>query len=190
MQLASVAVAYASGVIHVLDVPSSAVSPVNTAMGALREVTFNKDGALAWVGANGYGILNAAGQPQNTPFPNSSALLSDGQWVMLSHRDGNAVVRTQPMSGDPRDTRWNDSNVPVEQLHPLGNSFLALYSDGRFGMHNASGLPIGQPLNLRPRAQIASAIAVTDVAVSPKGLIAVARGPVVTVYQRTANSGH
>ena len=82
-QLASVAVAYSSGVIQVLDVAKTAVSTVNTDMTALREVTFNQQGTLAWVGANGYGTLNAEGKPANTPFPNSSAWLSDNQWVML-----------------------------------------------------------------------------------------------------------
>jgi len=148
-QRASVAVAYSSGLIQVLDVAKAAVSTVNTNMTALREVAFNQQGTLGWVGANGYGTLNAEGKPANTPFPNSSAWLSDNQWVMLSHRDGGSIVRTHNMkAGSPKDAFWKDNDYEVEELQPFGQQYFAMYRNGEFGMHDASGIPLGGHMTL------------------------------------------
>ena len=86
-------------------------------------------------------------------------------------------------AGLPKDTPWKDNEFEVEELRPFGQRYFAMYSNGEFGMHDAAGMPLGAHLTLRPGLPTASNIQVTDVAVSPKGLVAVARGPVVTVYQ-------
>jgi len=188
-RLASVAVAYSSGAIQVLDVGTGIASTVNTGMTGLREVTFNQQGAVAWAGANGYGTLNADGKPANTEFPNSSARLTANQWVMLSRRDGGLVVRTHDIKGaPPKDTFWKATGVEIDALQPFGQRYFAMYSNGEVELRDAAGTPLGARVTLPPAVTM-SGIHVTDIAVSPRGRVAVARGRVVTAYQISGTVG-
>ena len=196
-RLNSVAVAFSSGNIRLLDLGASEERTVSTGMVNLREVRFASDNTLSWVGSHGLGWQTAAGRNRSIEFPNYGAYYSHNKWVLsaielenyqpwLREYEYVEDAMAYEMASDLYVAEGDllDSDVEFITAGPADSrGYLLAYTSGRLQLIDDEGNPTNA-LEPRSHATEASEIAPTAITTSPsRRIVVLGRGPFVSVYE-------